>query len=132
MADLVDWLGSVDAGDVAATLAERFVANRTPLLEGQLLEVAALAEIDDDTPVERRASAVAALRVDESGHQLRLVLGDRIVVLPAPVEPAVRRLLDGTSRPVGELADMLDHPSRLVLVRRLVREGALRTAPPDG
>ena len=42
------------------------------------------------------ASAVAALRVDESGRQLRLVLGDRVVVLPAPVEPAVRRLLDGT------------------------------------
>ena len=132
MADLVDWLGSVDAGDVAATLAERFVGNRTPLLDGQLLEVAALDEIDDDTLVERRAGAVAALRVDESGHQLRLVLGDRVVVLPAPVEPAVRRLIDGTSHPVGELAEMLDRPSRLVLVRRLVREGALRTAPPDG
>jgi hypothetical protein len=27
---------------------------------------------------------------------------------------------------------MLDPPSRLVLVRRLVREGALRTVSPDG
>ncbi len=131
VSDLVEWLGSVDAGEVAAALSDRFVANRSPLLDGQLLEVAALADLDDDTLVVRRAGAVTALRLDEP-DRLRLLLGDRVVVLPAPVEPAVRRLLDGTSRPVGDLADMLDGPSRLVLVRRLVREGALRTTPPDG
>jgi hypothetical protein len=39
----------------------------------------------------------------------------------------VRRLLDGPLQ-VGDLADLLDTDSRLVLVRRLVREGVLRTA----
>jgi lysine-specific demethylase/histidyl-hydroxylase NO66 len=53
-------------------------------------------------------------------------------VVPAAVEPAVRRLLDGAAHRVGDLADMLDPPSRIVLVRRLVREGALRTVSPDG
>jgi hypothetical protein len=47
--------------------------------------------------------------------------------LPAVLEPAVIRLLDGTARPVAALADLLDGPSRAVLVRRLVRDGLLRT-----
>jgi bifunctional lysine-specific demethylase and histidyl-hydroxylase NO66 len=128
VADLAHWLGTVDAGELAAALADRFVSNRTPLLDGQLLEIAGLDAIGDATVVEPRAGTVAALRPDLD--RLRLVLGDRVVVLPAPVEPAVRRLLDGSTR-VGDLADMLDPPSRLVLVRRLVREGALRTVPPS-
>jgi lysine-specific demethylase/histidyl-hydroxylase NO66 len=130
--DLIHWLGTVDAGEMAEALADRFVSHRTPLLDGQLLEVAALDAIGDGTVVERRAGAVAALRTGDR-DRLRLVLGDRVIVLPAAVEPAVRRLLDGSSHRVGDLADMLDPPSRLVLVRRLVREGALRTVPPaDG
>jgi hypothetical protein len=48
------------------------------------------------------------------------------------VEPAVRRLLDGRSRTVGDLADLLDGPSRVVLARRLVREGALCTERSTG
>jgi hypothetical protein len=131
VADLVDWLGTVDAGEMAEVLADRFVSNRTPLLDGQLLEVAALDAIGDATVVERRAGTVAALRAADH-DRLRLVLGDRVVVVPAAVEPAVRRLLDGAAHRVGDLADMLDPPSRIVLVRRLVREGALRTVPPDG
>jgi bifunctional lysine-specific demethylase and histidyl-hydroxylase NO66 len=131
VADLVEWLGTVDDGELAAALTDRFVSSRTPLLDGQLLEVAGLDAIGDDTVVDRRAGTVAALRLDLD--RLRLVLGDRVVVLPAPVEPAVRRLLDGSAHRVGDLADLLDPPSRLVLVRRLVREGALRTVPPaDG
>jgi bifunctional lysine-specific demethylase and histidyl-hydroxylase NO66 len=131
VADLVEWLGTVDTGEVADVLADRFVSNRTPLLDGQLLEVAALDAIGDATLVKRRAGTVAALRPADH-DRLRLVLGDRVVVVPAAVEPAVRRLLDGAAHRVGDLSDMLDPPSRIVLVRRLVREGALRTVSPDG
>ncbi len=118
--------------DVADALSDRFVSNRTPAARRS-----APRGRRPRRPRRRHASScggpatVTALRLDEP-DRLRLLLGDRVVVLPAPVEPAVRRLLDGAARPVGDLADMLDGPSRLVLVRRLVREGALRTAPPDG
>jgi hypothetical protein len=98
--------------------------------------VAGLAAVDDTTIVRRRPGTVAAIRTGDGppdGDRLRLVLGDRVVVLPAALEPAVQRLLDGEAHAVGDLADQLDGPSRLVLVRRLVREGALRTGPPaDG
>jgi hypothetical protein len=149
VADMVDWLGRVDAAQVAGRLRDRFVSRRTPLLDGQLLEVVGLDRLDDDSVVVRRAGIVATLTVEGAepedrsgllvasdsgtpgrGPSVCLTLGDRRVELPAPLEPAVRRLLDGSPHRVGELADLLDHPSRLVLVRRLVREGALRTRGP--
>jgi hypothetical protein len=149
VADMVDWLGRVDAAQVAGRMRDRFVSRRTPLLDGQLLEVVGLDRLDDDSVVVRRAGIVATLTVEGAepedrsgllgasdggtpgrGPSVCLTLGDRRVELPAPLEPAVRRLLDGSPHRVGELADLLDHPSRLVLVRRLVREGALRARGP--
>jgi hypothetical protein len=130
VADLVDWLAGVDPADVAARLRDRFVANRTPLLQGQLLEIAGLGDIGDDTVVRRRAGSIGDLAVEPPGARLVLTLGDRRVVMPAALEPAVRRLTDGGPHRVDDLADLLDGPSRLVLVRRLVREGAVRTGAP--
>ena len=147
VADLVEWLGTVDADEVATGLAEGFVANRTPLLDGQLLELTALDTLDDHTVVVRRAGTLTTVRPepgadgapddgafaaeDAAGARVRVTLGDRSVVLPAAVEPVLRRLLDGEPHRVDELADLCDLPSRLVLVRRLVREGALRSVPSD-
>ena len=110
-----------------------------PLLDGQLLEIAGLDEIDDRTVVARRPGTIGALGLDppvgdpndDGESRLRVTLGDRQVVMPAALEPAVRRLLDGSPHRVDDLADLLDEPSRRVLVRRLVREGALRTEPTD-
>jgi hypothetical protein len=131
LADLVDWIGQLDPGDVADDLTDAFFSHRAPLLDGQLAEVLALDQIDDTTRLRRRAGTTAALDSCDDGR-LRLTLGDRRVVLPAAVEPAVRRLIDGRSGTVGSLADLLDGPSRLVLARRLVREGALCTERSTG
>jgi len=83
------------------------------------------------TVVRRRARGPVAIGHEDDGR-LRLTLGDRRLLLPGALEPAVRRLLDGAARPVAELADLLDADSRRVLVRRLVREGVLRTAARAG
>jgi bifunctional lysine-specific demethylase and histidyl-hydroxylase NO66 len=131
LSDLVGWLERLDPGDVADEVSERFFARRTPLLEGQLAEISGLDRIDDTTVVRRRARGSVAMGREDDGR-LRLTLGDRRLLLPGALEPAVRRLLDGTARPVADLADLLDADSRRVLVRRLVREGVLRTAADGG
>jgi hypothetical protein len=139
VADLVDWLGQVDAARVAAQMRDRFVSNRTPLLDGQLLEIAALDRVDDDTVVIARAGTVGSPVLDpplddpagDRGTRLSLTLGDRRVVMPAALAPAVWRLTDGEPHRVGDLADMLDAGSRHVLVRRLIREGVVRTDTPS-
>ena len=117
------WLSSLDTEAVAEDLRRRFWSQRTPLLEGQLQQLVGLGELDDDSLVRRRPRSTCRLRLD--GDRLRLVSGDRALLLPAAVEPAVRRLLHDVPQPVSALGDLLDPSSRMVLVRRLVREGIL-------
>jgi hypothetical protein len=120
-----DWLEKVDAGEVAATVARRFWAGRTPTLDGQLGQLARLEGMADETVLRRRPGAVCVVEVGEG--KLELVLGDRVLQLPVALEEVVRLLVDAGPDGIrlGDLADRLDGPSRLVLGRRLVREGLL-------
>jgi lysine-specific demethylase/histidyl-hydroxylase NO66 len=130
LVELAQFVEHVDSAAVVEHLSTRHQHARQPLLHGQLLELDALAAVADDTVVRRRDGVVLTRRVD--GELLRLRAGDRTLELPAILTPAVDRLLDGEACRVGELADLLDEASRLVLVRRLVRDGLLRTGRDTG
>jgi hypothetical protein len=125
--ELVRFLDDVDVGALAADLASRRQPGR-PRFDGHLLELDRLGSLDDDARVRRRPAAVRSWSVVD--ERVRLDMADRTVDLPAVLVPAVERLLDGRVHRVGELGDLLDASSRLVLVRRLVREGILRSPPP--
>jgi bifunctional lysine-specific demethylase and histidyl-hydroxylase NO66 len=102
--------------------AEAFHTRLAPDLTGGLRDLLELDELQDTTPLGRRRGTTCRLR---PGERLELVLGDRTLRLPGAVGPAVERLLDlDRFRPV-DLDEHLDGPSRLVLCRRLVREGLL-------
>lgn len=117
-------LGSVHAGAVAGDVAGRFLTERPSLLRGGLVDRVRLRSLSDDGSVRRRPGAVCELRTDETGP-LRLLLGDRELTVPRWVEPAVRDIIAREEFAVRDLAAHLDPTSRLVLVRRLVREGLL-------
>jgi len=124
VAELRRFLDKVDLSRVADRAARRFWANRPPSLAGQLRLLLDLDELDDRTVLERRPGATARLRV--RGDRLELLLGDRTLTMPAGLEPAVRRLVDADRCAPADLNGLLDEPSRLVLARRLVREGLLQ------
>jgi hypothetical protein len=124
VAELRRFLDKVDLSRVADRAARRFWANRPPSLDGQLRLLLDLDELDDTTVLRRRPGATARLRV--RGDRLELLLGDRTLTMPAGLEPAVRRLVDADRCAPADLAGLLDEPSRLVLTRRLVREGLLQ------
>jgi lysine-specific demethylase/histidyl-hydroxylase NO66 len=125
--ELRRFLDKVDLAKVADRAARRFWANRPPPLEGQLRALLSLEELDDHTVLGRRPGATWQLRV--SGGRLQLLLGDRTLTMPATLEPAVRQLLAADRCTPADLAGHLDGPSRLVLARRLVREGLLQPTP---
>ena len=127
--ELRDWLGTVDPAEVARAMTRRFWSSRPAILAGQLGQLARLQELDDATVVQRRSGAVCHLV--PAADRLQVVLADRTVALPAALEPVVRRLAGGPPLAVGDLAGAMDGPSRLVLVRRLVREGLLEIVPPE-
>ncbi len=121
---LRDWLQGVDVEEVAATLRRRFWAGRPPLLVGQMAQLGRLDEISDDSWVRRRTGSVCLLEPDEQTGRLRAILGDRDLVLPRELEATMRILLDDSAVQVKQLED-LDGESRVVLIRRLIREGLL-------
>ncbi len=124
VAEASRWLASLDTSPVAAGVRRRFWSQRPPLLEGQLQQLERLDRLDDHSVVVRRTGSICEFD-DSDPSRLRLLLGDRELVLPRAVEPAVRRLTEGSPMAVSALADLLDGPSRLVLVRRLVLEGVV-------
>ena len=118
-------LADVDTRAVAATTARRFLARRRPLLTGQLRQLGLLDRLTDESTLRRRQGSVCLL--DLAGDTLVLTLGDRELHLPAALASAIDRVLGWGSAVfrVGDLADLVDRPSRIVLCRRLVAEGLL-------
>jgi bifunctional lysine-specific demethylase and histidyl-hydroxylase NO66 len=116
-------LDKLDPGAIAAAAADRFWAGRPPILSGQLQQLLGLERIGDATVVRRRPGASCRLRQRED--RLEVLLGDRMLRMPARLAPAMRAILARDRLIVGDLAGHLDPPSRLVLVRRLVAEGLL-------
>ncbi|MBW3576741.1 MAG: cupin domain-containing protein [Actinobacteria bacterium] len=120
--ELATWIEERDGGKLAARLADRFWASRPPVLDGQLRQLLDLDALDQDSRVSRRDGAVAHLDVRDGRAHLQL--GDRRLTLPAELEPVIGRLLSAQGLRVGDLTE-LDEDSRVVLVRRLIREGLL-------
>jgi bifunctional lysine-specific demethylase and histidyl-hydroxylase NO66 len=117
------WVEKADAGQIAERLSRLFLTKRQPLLAGHLQQLLAVPALTDDSVVARRAGSMLVL--ERTDGELAAFLGDRELRMPAWVEPAVRTLTSSDRLAVRDLSPHLDQESRLVLVRRLVREGLL-------
>jgi ribosomal protein L16 Arg81 hydroxylase len=108
-------------GEVAARKRRRLVETRRPILDGQLSEVAAIDSLDPETEVERRPTVLAQL------EGTTLLFEGRRLTFPARLQEELGAIF-GAEEPftAGDLPGPLDDEGRLVLVRRLIREGFLR------
>jgi cupin superfamily protein len=121
-------LGATEARGLVEERFERFLSTRLPLIRGALVDRAALQRISDATRLVRRDGSICELRI--RGDRLVALLGDRRLEMPVWLEPAMRQIASTPAFALGDLAGVLpDHESRLVLARRLVREGLLRPLP---
>lgn len=124
LADEIRTGAAGDAGIALDALAERFWSNRTPDRRGGLRDALEVDRIDDDTLLQLRPHLSLRLGSEVDGS-LTLRLADRRLRLPGGLrEPLEVLLTDQPSAP-RVLADRMDEASRLVLCRRLVREGVL-------
>ena len=121
-------LDKLDPGAMAQAAADRFWSSRPPILPGQLRQLLALDKVGESTVVRRRPGATCHLR--RRGDRLEVLLGDRTLRMPVRLAPVMRTILASDRLAVGDLAGHLDPPSRLVLVRRLIREGLLEASIP--
>ncbi len=111
--------------DVARRARRKLVDSRRPILGDQLAQLRALEQLDAVTPLQRRATVIADLEPADDAVALRFE--GKQVRFPSQAAEAVAfvHAADGPFT-AGELPGTLDAPGRLVLVRRLVREGFLQ------
>lgn len=122
--ELRGWLDEADLDAAVSSFVRRFWANRRPLLSGQLEQVRRAADAGPGTRFRRRPGAVFIVSVD--GGEAAVLLGGKELRMPASAEPDLRFVAEAPGP--FELADLpgtLDEGSRLVLLKRLVREGAV-------
>jgi bifunctional lysine-specific demethylase and histidyl-hydroxylase NO66 len=110
---------------VARRARQRFVNRRYPILDDQIAQVRDLDSLGLDDPLVRRSTVISDLEETETEAVLRFE--GKEVRFPAHAREAVMRAhAAGGAFTAADLPGALDGPGRLVLVRRLVREGFLR------
>jgi len=123
---LADSISKLDVSATATQEAHRFLTTRNAVLRGSFVDRLHVSGLDDDTPLVRRPGSVCVVRA--AGDHVCVLLGDRELLTPARLGDVLRHISGQTTLRPRDLADWLDPESRLVLARRLVREGLLRVA----
>ena len=132
--------GGADASELAELLAQRlgpdaverrrrrrFLDSRRPIREDGLSQLRALEGLSEESLVERRTTVVADL--EHVDGRVALVFEGKSILFPAQAAAEVEACFECEEPTrVSELAGELDLDGRLVLVRRLVREGFLRVS----
>jgi lysine-specific demethylase/histidyl-hydroxylase NO66 len=118
---LADAVRSVDAQEVADREVRRFLTGRTLWQRGGLRDRIDVRDLGAGTELRRRPGHPCVLRPE--GDRIRMLLGDREMTVPDWLEPALDMIRSAQLFTPADLP--LDDESRLVLCRRLVREGLL-------
>jgi hypothetical protein len=129
--ELLELLGDrLGDNEVARRKAARLERRRRPVLDGQLSQLRGLDSLTVATTLERRPTAFAA--VEDEADAVVLVFHGKRLLLPSRLA-AEAGFLAEVDMPFTalDLPGRLDEAGRLVLVRRLVREGFLRIRRPD-
>ena len=122
--NLAGALADQDPTVVASGTSHRFLSRRTSVLRGAVADRLQLSALHDDSVLSRRESTPCVLV--PQGDRLRILLGDRELVVPARLADPMRFVAAQRTLRPADLAEWLDLDSRAVLARRLVREGLLR------
>ncbi len=119
-------LADLDIDELASSEAQRFLTSRNSSLRGGIVDSLLVSGLDDDTVLNRRVGAVCVIQA--AGERVRLLLGDREMMLPVRLAEALEYIRDQPRLRPRDLSAWLDPQSRLVLARRLVREGLLQVS----
>jgi ribosomal protein L16 Arg81 hydroxylase len=114
---------NVDVEAVLNRIAERFVMSRLPLLDGHLTELDQADRMTVATSVQHRMGVI--YRIEATDDTITLLYQGKRIKLPRYVEPELRFVVETDRFKVGDIAGDLDAAGKVVLARRLVKEGFL-------
>jgi hypothetical protein len=114
---------SADAVPILDRLAEDFVRSRRPDSYGRLQALHDATPVTRETRIEPRPHLVYRLR--EEGDNVTVLFGSTTITLPAFAREPLAFALRGPPFLVRDLPGDLDEEGKVVLVRRLIKEGLL-------
>jgi ribosomal protein L16 Arg81 hydroxylase len=114
-----------DGGRALDHFADDLATTRHPLLRGQLQQILDLGQLTEDSMVGARPALVYRM-VDKGEHVVVSCYGSDIT-MPAHAAAPLRFALETARFRVRDLPGDLDDPGKLVLIRRLIREGLVMT-----
>lgn len=127
-------LGALQDGARADTalenLALRFLARLDPVPDGHFDQLNRIPQIDVGTELEKRSGSLCYVRCEADAATVYFP-GNRLSG-PFWLEPALRYVATTNRFTPADLPGLIDDESRLLLARRLVKEGMLRIASPRG
>ena len=120
---LADQVRAVDPDQAAAHQVHRFLTSRNTRLRHGLVDLLAVRSRTSTTRLRPRRGSNCERTDGPDPDRVTLLLGDRSISVPAWLRPAVEQVRAATELCADDLP--IDQQSRLVLCRRLVREGLL-------
>jgi hypothetical protein len=114
----------VDSDEIRRGFAERFIDRRPPFLRHQMRALTQIGDIGLDSVVGCRPFLAYLIEEDEESLILRFHRHE--IAVPLHAGAAVRQALTTERFRVRDLPGDLDDAGKLVLVRRLIREGLLQ------
>ncbi len=121
---LIDHLSkAADLDEVLDHFVDDLVSTRHPMLQGQMGQLARLESLSVDSIAGARPGLI--YRLTETPDTVRIDCYGKEISLPDHAGPAIRFALETSSFKVRDLPGDLDDEGKLVLARRLVREGLI-------
>lgn len=114
---------SSDLSAPVAHFADRWISACPPLLQGQIGQVALLDQLTLESTVGVRTNIV--FRSEKDSSSISIYTFGRNITFPSHAENALRFALNQPRFSIRDLPGNLDESGKLVLVRRLVREGLM-------
>ncbi len=118
------------ADGIAALLSESFVSSRWAYRRGQLLDLSRLDTVNVNTTVCRRANTIVRTNGTQDG--IELAFQGKWITFPSHAAEAVNYVSQHDRFRVDDLPDLLDDASKVVLIKRLIREGLLTFSEESG
>jgi ribosomal protein L16 Arg81 hydroxylase len=128
-AEFEEMLGRVASGAPLGKLMESFkqdfLTGRVPRVEGQMAELAKLGSLTPDSRISARPDLVHDITHLEEDGLVRLVCQGAEIELPDFAHTPLAAAITCRDIRVADLPGELDEEGKLVLVRRMVREGLM-------
>lgn len=104
-------------------IAERFIISRPQVLDNQLIELEGVDKVDLLTSVRRREEIIFKIKPEDD--TVTLLYNGKKIKFPKYVEPALRYIVSNNAFNAELIPCNIDNRGKLVLVRRLIKEGFL-------